>query len=366
MTRAIDRLIISGAVDPTSRRDERAPLRWLLDRLEADVATLPADRPAELERDGARVLVRTDRRSIEEEEVPVATADQLPLFVPADGGAARLAPELPPLAPIPEPPATRIRRLSYSALALFERCSYRFYAERIVGLRAVDAIATVPGIEGLAATEIGDAVHLALERDLEPHDARERALARYPDATPEDLERIGTLVQAWGESPLAARLAGDGVRRELGFAFEHDGVLLHGRFDLFGLEEDRALVVDYKTNRLEGLTPADVVEGEYVLQRLVYALAAFRAGAEEVEVAYVFLERPDEPVVRIFTRSDTAALETELSNAIAAINSGRFRPTPSELACPGCPALDVVCAGPRLLRSSGLGMPGPYSSESGT
>jgi ATP-dependent exoDNAse (exonuclease V) beta subunit len=352
MTRAVDRLIISGAVDPTSQRDARAPLRWLLDRLDADVAALPADRPTELEREGARVLVRTDRRgAVEEEEAPAPAADQLPLFEPVDGGTARLAPELPPLAPIPEPPSTRIRRLSYSALALFEHCSYRFYAERIVGLRSVDAIATVPGVEGLAATEIGDAVHLALELDLEPGAARERSLARYPDATPEDLERIGLLVQAWGESPLAARLVGEGVRRELGFAFEHDGVLLHGRFDLFRRDGERALVVDYKTNRLEDLTPAEAVEGEYVLQRLVYALAAFRAGAEEVEVAYVFLERPEDPVITTFVRDDAAALETQLSEAIAAINSGRFRPTPSDFVCPGCPALDVVCAGPRLLAS---------------
>jgi ATP-dependent helicase/nuclease subunit A len=83
----------------------------------------------------------------------------------------------------------------------------------------------------------------------------------------------------------------------------------------------------------------------------VYALAAFRAGADEVEVAYVFLERPDDPVIRTFVRTDAAELETQLSDAIAAINSGRFRPTPSDFVCPGCPALDVVCAGPRLLTS---------------
>jgi hypothetical protein len=41
-------------------------------------------------------------------------------------------------------------------------------------------------------------------------------------------------------------------------------------------------------------------------------------------------------------------LEAELSAAIAAIRAGDFRPTPSEYACAGCPALDVVCAGPRL------------------
>jgi hypothetical protein len=81
---------------------------------------------------------------------------------------------------------------------------------------------------------------------------------------------------------------------------------------------------------------------------LVYALAAFRAGAEEVEVAYVFLERPDEPVCRTFVRSEITELESGLSEAIATIRTGRFVPTPSELACAGCPALDVVCAGPGL------------------
>ena len=34
-----------------------------------------------------------------------------------------------------------------------------------------------------------------------------------------------------------------------------------------------------------------------------------------------------------------------------AIRAGDFRPTPSEFACAGCPALDLVCAGPRLRRA---------------
>jgi hypothetical protein len=41
-----------------------------------------------------------------------------------------------------------------------------------------------------------------------------------------------------------------------------------------------------------------------------------------------------------------------LSAAIAKINAGEFRPTPDEYICAGCPALDVVCAGPRLRASS--------------
>jgi len=51
----------------------------------------------------------------------------------------------------------------------------------------------------------------------------------------------------------------------------------------------------------------------------------------------------------MFSLDDAAGLEAELSDAIARIRAGDFRPTPSEFACSGCPALDLVCAGPRLL-----------------
>jgi PD-(D/E)XK nuclease superfamily len=110
--------------------------------------------------------------------------------------------------------------------------------------------------------------------------------------------------------------------------------------------------VDYKTNSLEEATPEEIVEEDYRVQRLVYALACFRAGAEEVEVVYHFLERPDAVVSTSFEHAEIPDLEAELSEAIARIRAGDFRPTPSEQACAGCPALDVICAGPRLPRVS--------------
>ncbi|HEU5405014.1 MAG TPA: PD-(D/E)XK nuclease family protein, partial [Gaiellaceae bacterium] len=116
----------------------------------------------------------------------------------------------------------------------------------------------------------------------------------------------------------------------------------------FHLADGRALVVDYKTNLLGDAAPEEIVEQDYRLQRLVYALACFRAGADEVEVVYHFLERPEAPVEAAFSRNDLPELETELSAAISRIQAGEFPPTPSEFACAGCPALDLVCAGPRL------------------
>ena len=57
-------------------------------------------------------------------------------------------------------------------------------------------------------------------------------------------------------------------------------------------------------------------------------------------------------VSSVFRVDELTELERELSAAIARINAGEFRPTPSEFICAGCPALDVICAGPRL-RSAG-------------
>jgi len=218
--------------------------------------------------------------------------------------------------------------------------------------RARPVTAGVDGGGTLAATEIGDAVHRLLEIDP----ARDVDVVGdwYPAVTAPELERIAALVDAYRSSDVGRRVARlTGAVREQRFTFLHDGVVLQGFLDLFHREDRRALVLDYKTNVLGEAAPADVVEAEYLLQRLVYALAALRAGAEEVEVIYLFLERPGEPVAQTFGRHDRSALEAELSAAIRRIRAGDFRPTPGELVCADCPALDVVCAGPRLGRAAG-------------
>ena len=64
-----------------------------------------------------------------------------------------------------------------------------------------------------------------------------------------------------------------------------------------------------------------------------------------MEVVYHFLERADAVVAATFVRAQLPELDAELSAAIAQIQAGEFRPTPSEFACAGCPALELVCAG---------------------
>jgi ATP-dependent helicase/nuclease subunit A len=354
MTRAIDRLIVSGSIDPERGAEASTPIGWVLERLEAGELPDAGNGPVEIDRDGARLLLRLDRGETTQppEEVPTENGEaQLALFAGEDGTLIQAAPKLPELLPVSTPPHHRVRKLSFTALSTFERCSYRFYAERVVGLRPI-ARPAAEGAEGLSATDLGSAVHDLLEEiDLAAPLAPDAGAVRerYSAATSDDVERICAFVASYCESELAARvaaLAAAGAERP--FAFEHDGVLLHGFLDVLHIADGRALVVDYKTNSLEEGEPDEIVEHDYRLQRLVYAIACFRAGVDEVEVVYHFLERPDAVVARTFSRDDLAALEAELSAAIATINEGVFRPTPSDFVCADCPALDLVCAGPRL------------------
>jgi ATP-dependent exoDNAse (exonuclease V) beta subunit len=367
MTRAVDRLIVSGALDAEASRDRDTPIGWVLSRLDAAAELeTAADGPVELERDDARFLLRLDRGGAQAGEEAVATAvsdaGQLALFAELPTEPIPRGYLLPELAPLPIPPLHRVRRLSYSAIALHDRCSYRYYAERIAGLR--EERGTVPGAVGLAATEIGDAVHRLLELvDLAAPVCPDVEVVRswYPAVTDEEVGRIRGFVESYCGSELARRIATlAGVRPERPFAFEHDGVLLRGRLDVLWRQGARALVLDYKTNSLAEGTPEEIVEHDYRVQRLVYALACLRAGADEVEVVYHFLERSDAVVSTSFQRSQLAELEAELSAAIARIDEGDFRPSPSAFTCAGCPALDVVCAGPRLPGAS----PAPASPSS--
>ena len=348
MTRAKERLIVSGSVDLGAEREVPTPIAWVLERLEADEELGGAgDKPLELVRGDARLLVRLDsfrpQRAATEHaaaEPEPEDAGQLALFTALEESSAPpAAPELPPLVALPDPPLHRVRRLSFTALSLFEQCAYKYFARYGLGMSERPVEREGDGTGEMSGTEIGTAVHALLEEiDL--------AAPAVPEV--ED-ELVRSFVTAYCDSELARRVAAlSGVEKERHFTFEHDGVLVHGFIDAFHLADGRALVVDYKTNALGDASPEEIVEQDYRLQRLVYALACFRAGAEEVEVVYHFLERPDSPVEALFSRAGVPELEAELSAAIVRIQAGEFPPTPSDFACAGCPALDLVCAGPRL------------------
>jgi ATP-dependent helicase/nuclease subunit A len=352
MTRAIDRLLVSGSIDPSRAQEARTPMAWVLDRLGSLRIDDVGDEPLVLEQGAARLLVRVNRHHAEIEEAPSkpepAVEEQLSLFSGEEEVTETPVATLPPLELVEPPPAYEPRRLSYSALATFDECAAKFYARYVAGMRERRRETA------LGAVGVGSAVHELLEGiDLAAPAVPADLAALQPGATPEELERIEGFLAAYCGSRLAARITAlEGARKEQSFSFEHDRVVLHGFIDVLALGP-HALVVDFKTNALEGASPEEVTEVDYGLQRLVYALACFRAGAEEVEVVYQFLEQPDEPVVTVFTSGDVPQLEAQLSAAIARIRAGAFAPTPSERACADCPALDVVCAGTRLRTAVG-------------
>ena len=159
------------------------------------------DDPVELERGDARLLLRVDRRPRPSGAVAARRGRAAAAAVrPAEEGAAlRTAPELPALPPLARAAAVRrVRSLSYSALALFDQCSYRFYA-RAHRRPAAEAVRRRrPGRRSRAslATEIGDAVHALLE--VRPDEPAGRDLATacarsIRRATDENLERIASL-----------------------------------------------------------------------------------------------------------------------------------------------------------------------------
>ncbi|HET9678231.1 MAG TPA: PD-(D/E)XK nuclease family protein, partial [Solirubrobacterales bacterium] len=160
-------------------------------------------------------------------------------------------------------------------------------------------------------------------------------------------------VRAWLASPLHAQIASQATRTraEAPLLLGVGGTVLRGSIDLL-VEREGAppLVLDYKTDRLAGTTPAERAT-HYGVQRSIYALAVAEAlGSEEVEVAYVFLERPDEPAVTLLGPTEMAAARASLEETIARIGQGDFPVAPPEqrdwALCRGCPALRGLCSGP--------------------
>jgi hypothetical protein len=182
------------------------------------------------------------------------------------------------------------------------------------------------------------------------------AAQRSGIATPSEREaqEVAALVDRFGTSELCARLGrATHVAREERFGFvlgeATGGVLVVGALDALAREPaGRSLVVDYKTDRLDGADPKQVVSESYATQRLVYALAALRSGAEQVEVAHVFLDGAHAPVTATFTKADVPELEHRLSGLADGVLERRFEVTdaPHRAVCRGCPAEGGLCSWP--------------------
>ncbi len=358
-TRAKEGLILSGTFNPKSLEAEPRRRKPIANQL---IRTLLGG--------------ESDERDVELQ--PAADgypAGRMRVRVSAPGpgaGAALLvespAPEAAPAAMEGKPPLERPRAvpapagaLSYSALSDYEACGYRFYAERVLGMAggetALVPIATA-GEEAHADPEArrrygpGLAVHALLEwscrhRWTEPDAERVATALReqgLPDA-PEQIERALELARGWLSSELRAEVAGAKTRPEVPFVLSLAEIPIRGSIDLLvDRGEEGTLVVDYKTDRLDGRQPSELA-GRYRVQRELYALAA-AGDAGPVETAYVFLERPDAPVRHTFGRDELGQARARIEGLLGRLGAGEFEVThhPHRAICHFCPARERLCS----------------------
>lgn len=380
VTRARQQLVLSGATD-LARRPEPAelqePMRWIW---RGFCAGLPADGAQGVHtdsRDGREVAVRWT-------QLTPKTLDEL---LPATDRAPA-APELEsepgyeqPLLELGTPPAPRalpVSRLSYTGLEAYRRCGYRFFLERTLGMAraepppAAAAPAAGPGLDPLLR---GSVIHGLIERldfaspVLPPAAQVAAALERHDVAAAQaDVDDILDLVGRLAGSELRARIAAASrVRTELPFAFTlappgagGRSLLVNGVVDVLADEGASTLIVDWKSNPLDQLEPEALTRQSYATQRIVYALAGLRAGAERVEVVHCYLERPDEPAVAVYQAADAEALERELLGLAGGLVEGRFEPSrePHAALCADCPGRAALCVhAPELTLRLSVGTP---------
>ncbi|MGA9285019.1 MAG: UvrD-helicase domain-containing protein [Solirubrobacteraceae bacterium] len=262
--------------------------------------------------------------------------------------------------PLLDPDAT----MSYTSLAELERCGYRYYLERVLRLPENRAAARGAEDGGIEARTRGTIVHILLEsidfaRPKAPTEGDVEAVARRIGArvAPATREEIAKLLSPALTAKPAQRLARAGrARREHPFAFALASTepVVTGVLDLIVEEADgAALIVDYKSDRLiagpESTCLEDLerlVERDYSIQRLLYALAAIEDGIEHVEVAHWFLERPHAWVSACFVASERSHLREQLRSRIADARAEGFAVTksPHRTLCLTCPGRGGLCS----------------------
>ncbi|MGH2874398.1 MAG: 3'-5' exonuclease, partial [Solirubrobacteraceae bacterium] len=377
MTRAQERLIVSGAarLDNWELANRYAPIGWVGAALVPDIAARAAAAAVLTRtRDGVGaeqfvtehgVLVRfvgATPGAVAAPAAPVALAAPAApvaldsLDAPVAGsvlppvGAKRFADAPVPAAQDPAPPPTS---LSYTALATYEQCGYRFYVQRVLGLPdlpippraggAAEPASAPPAGPTLSGAQRGTLIHQLLAGiDLRAPSLRE----------PMPAEVRGPLAGLLASTTFGRLANLRDVRREQRFAFPVGETLITGIFDVVAEESPgHILVLDYKSDRLGRTSPEAIVADRYTAQRTIYALAALKLGAAAVEVVHLFLDAPEEPVAAVFVAADVAVLEAELDERVAGLvgsRAGDFRvsATPGPVVCDGCPARGGLCSWP--------------------
>jgi ATP-dependent exoDNAse (exonuclease V) beta subunit len=379
LTRARERLLLSGVVSFKRLPQPKAgcaPIEWLAPALVEDLERRLADacepggrdREPEWVAEGAAGRVRcwlnappTLGRVLREGPLrPLAhalTAGAAPVATNGEpAGRERAGVECSPSPGDPVAQLALAAGLSYTALTQLERCGYRYYLESVLQLPEAHP-ASGASEQGSGGRARGKLLHRLLESFDFAGDAPIRAeqvahAARElgEPVVQRDCAELAALLGELRGSELAERLALRGVRREQPFAFVFDPEqpMISGVIDALLVERDgRYLVVDYKSDRVGAEEDLDaLVEREYDVQRLIYALAALRDGARAVEVVHWFVHRPHEGVSSCFGAAQTAALEAQLARRVHDARGRGYAVSehPHRSLCSGCPGRGTLCS----------------------
>lgn len=229
------------------------------------------------------------------------------------------APE-PPLPPLPEGDRPEIIgfvgsglfELPVTALSEYIRCPKRFKFRYIDGH---------PGTgEGMAiAQKIGILVHKALENNIR----NPETLSRFDSSlSPEQIQEVLSLVQAWDEYPDYAPYRQGNTTKESNISLKIDSITFNGVIDLLGDD----FVLDYKTDQI-------IEPHHHRCQLWVYATAMERPQAY---IAYL-----RKPSLYTYPRDYFQAVGEEVKKIVQEILQANYRSHAWPSNCRSCPYAEI-------------------------
>ena len=315
-TRAEQALVLAGSTDPAGAPRDEIAIDWVL----------------EASRRGGEALAGLM-------SVAVIGADDVPDAAPLEAGRSHVPTGLAESTPRPrlrEPGAIAPpREVSYTALALFERCAYRFFAERMLRVGSLD----IPQADHPMA--FGSALHAALElisRGESVDTDRLRRVAASNHLAAESVHRLRNAVESVRASEIGPLIAAG--QPEVSFAISVEGGVVRGTMDLALRDGAEATVLDYKT----GVT-WDATGAPYESQAEIYALALLEAGASSVRMRFVHVEAGCEEVDYRFTAVDRPRVVARIGRAFDAMRAAEFPPLSAydPTLCADCPVSGGLC-----------------------
>ena len=218
----------------------------------------------------AKLIV--EKLPVEQPPVEAAVPHATPLYHAAAVGEGTFE-------KLPAPPLSgqSDTNATVTALARFVKCPREYYLGHYLGFEGRQRKIEEASAAALAAGEFGTQVHALL------------AGSGVEDADPEAVR----LAEVFRKSPLGQRAErATRVEREFNFFMAVEDLVIHGTIDLWFEERGEIVIVDYKTDAVNG-QEAHRKAQDYAIQLRLYAMALERFAGRPVHRAYLHFLRPN-------------------------------------------------------------------------